>query len=104
MTRQLILGLAFLLAAACGKKEDKKAEAVPSASAQPAAPAVPANVDLKLLEKLKEIAKTCEASAGRDRINCSSAEKNSLVSSFNRGERSRVKALPTFTHILSSSD
>ena len=104
MTRPLLLALAFVLAAACGKKDDKKAEASASASAQPAPPPVPANVDVKLLEKLKEVAKSCEENPSHARIDCNSAEKNALVSSFNRGERSRVKALPTFTHIFASSD
>lgn len=104
MTRPLLLGLAFVLAAACGKKDDKKAEAAASASAQAAPPPVPANVDVKLLETLKEVAKSCEESASHARIECNGAAKTALVSSFNRDQRSRVKALPTFTHVLASSD
>jgi hypothetical protein len=104
MTRPLLLALALVLAAACGKQDEKKTGALPSASAQPTPPAIPANVDVKLLETLKEVAKTCEESAGHARIDCSSSEKNALVSSFNRGERNRVKALPTFAYILASSD
>jgi len=104
MTRPLLLGLAFVLVVACGTKDDKKADAPASASAQAAPPPVPANVDVKLLETLKEVAKSCEESASHGRIDCNSAAKNALVSSFNRGQRSRVKALPTFTHVLASSD
>ena len=105
ITRPLVLGLLGLLAAACGKNEDKKVEPVPSASAKPAPPAVPANVDGKLLELLTAAAKSCEATAAEQvRPNCNSPEKNALVSSFNRAERSRVKALPTFAYTLASSD
>jgi hypothetical protein len=65
---------------------------------------VPGNVEKKLLAKLHSAAKTCKETPGQARLNCSSAEKNALVSSFNRGQHSRIKALPTFTHALTSSD
>jgi len=104
MTRQLFFGLLCMLAAACGKNSDKEVNPAPSASAKPAPPAVPANVDVKLLELLEEASKSCEETPKQGRPNCNSPEKNALVSSFNRGERDRVKALPTFAHVLSASN
>lgn len=103
ITRPLLVGLISVLAAACGKKEDKQAAPPPSASA-PAPTAGQANVDAKLLELLQAASKSCEETAANVRPNCNSPEKNALVSSFNRGERSRVKALPTFAHTLASGD
>lgn len=102
-TRPLLAIFLFLLAPACGKKDDKQATPQPSASTKPV-PAVAANVDVELLEELKAASKSCEATGKQARPNCSSPEKNELVSAFNRGRRSRVKALPTFAHALASAD
>src|SRR5688572_18837410 len=100
----LLAGLLFVLAAACGKNEDKQAAPPSSASATPAPPAVPANVDRELLALLQAASKSCEETAANVRPNCNSPEKNALVSSFNRGERTRIKSLPTFTYTLASTD
>jgi len=104
MTRPLFFGLLCLLTAACGKNDGKQVSPAPSASAKPAPPAVPANVDLKLVELLEAASKSCEETPAERRPNCNSPEKNALVSSFNRGERDRIKALPTFAHVFSSSN
>lgn len=104
MTRPLLFGLFCLLTVACGKNASKEAAPAPSASAKPAPPAVPANVDVKLLALLEEASKSCEETPKQGRPNCNSPEKNALVSSFNRGERNRVKALPTFAYVFSSSN
>src|SRR5688572_14199855 len=103
ITRSLLAGLLSVLAAACGKNEDQKPAPPPSASAKPG-PSVPANVDVKLLALLQAASKSCEETAANVRPNCNSPEKNALVSSFNRGERVRVKSLPTFAYTLASTD
>ena len=104
MTRPLLLGLLCLFTVACGKNDSKQVGSAPSASAKPAPPAVPANVDLKLVELLEAASKSCEETPVQGRPNCNSPEKNALVAAFNRGERDRVKALPTFAHVFSSSN
>lgn len=104
ITRALLVGLLSALATGCGKKENKQAPPPSSASAAAAPSALPAKVDRELLELLQAASKSCEEAATNVRPNCNSSEKNALVSAFNRGERSRVKALPTFAHTLASTD
>lgn len=100
----LALAGALGLSYGCGKKEAQKTAPPPSASSASTSPRIPANVDGELLAALTEAAKGCNETPGQSRLDCSSAEKNALVASFNRGERSRVKALPTFTYVLSATD
>lgn len=86
----------------CGSDEAKPVEkAAPTA---PAEPSLPPGVDASLFEELQSAAKGCKEIEGQARYNCNGGEKNAIVLAFNRGDRKRIDALPTFGHALSSED
>lgn len=91
----------LLLGCTCSRKEEQPEKPAPAA---PKKPELPADVDEDLLSALKEAAKTCTVATARQRITCNGGDKNALVLSFNKGERDRKKALPTFVHALQSKD
>ncbi len=96
--------VALLFAGGCKCADDDPKPEAASTPAQPEQPALPAGVDSGLLDALKQASASCEVIEGQARINCQGGEKNALVLSFNRAERKRIPALPTFAHALASDD
>ncbi len=96
-----ILVSSFTLGCSCD--EEKKAPP-PPAPAVAEEPKLPPGVDETLLEELRKASTACTVEEARKRVDCNGGDKNALILAFNKGERERLRALPTLAFALTEKD
>lgn len=101
LARFIVLAVPLAAAAlACGK-DDAKGKAISAASAS-AGPNLPADVDPKLLNNLRDVAKTCEVDVRKSKVVCQ--KMDALVEQITRGARSQSGSLATVAFALAQAD
>jgi hypothetical protein len=97
----LLATLALGFGSSCKRATNKP---VPASSASATPDKIPPNVDVDLWGQLASIAKTCKVDEQRGTVTCTQGEQRKLISEFSSNQRSRIKALPTFTAALSAKN
>jgi hypothetical protein len=102
----LVISFAAVAGAACSKDKGKTSEAGAAAASPSAAtaPGLPAHVDAKLYNSLREISQTCDVNVEKSQIRCQDRKLDALQEQFNTGARSPSRSLDTMAHALKQSD
>ncbi|HWA75154.1 MAG TPA: hypothetical protein VG937_22605 [Polyangiaceae bacterium] len=96
------LSVALALASANCKRNPSGPAPQPSSSAVAAVEKAPANADAELWKELSDLTQACKVDDQRGTVTCTQGEQRKLISAFSSGQRSKIKALPTFAAALSS--
>jgi hypothetical protein len=89
-----------VLTGGCQTKASKNAAPSASVSTSAAKPAVSPDVDLEMLSSIVGMADSCKVDVAQGILSCSKGEERAIISKFATNQRSRVKAIPTFTAAL----
>jgi hypothetical protein len=101
--RITLMGVALLLCLACAKGNNKEQKAA-AASGSANAAALPANVDPRLLGRIRELAMSCTIDVRESKVDCKNGGLETLSEQFVQGARSQSKSLDTVAFALAQPD